>query len=123
MAAWLYSAINLAHNSAGIDDKCVPSRIFLSLEVRQTPILSYNFSGLVCQKLEIQSFFRAKLPMRIACVKTYAEHHRILRLILCSISLEIVGLNRAALGEVFGIEIQYHPFSPILLKRDWGSIL
>ena len=79
--------------------------------------------GSVGQQLEIQSFFSAELPVRVGAVHAHAQNYRIPPRILGLITLKIVRLNRAAAGEVLGIEVKNHPLSAMVFQADLRTFL
>src|SRR5277367_971288 len=68
------------------------------------------------QQLKIQPFLRAEFLMRIRAVHAHPQNHRVLRLILRQIPLEVMRLGRASTGKILRIEIQHHPFPPIFIQ-------
>src|SRR6185312_11720035 len=94
-------AIDPPYDAIGPDNECVASSILLTLKLGNTAILGSDDGRFIRQKFEIEPFFGTELFVRVAGIKTYAQDHRILRLILCFIALEVVRLNRASLRKIF----------------------
>jgi hypothetical protein len=59
-----------------------------------------------------------ELLVGVGAIDTDAKHDYIPLLVLRLVALKVVRLDRAAAGEVFGIEVQDDPLTAILLQAD-----
>ena len=75
----------------------------------------------VSQEFEIQTFFGAKLFVRIYAVETHAENHGVALGIFWLIHLKIMSFAGAARSLVLGIKIQNDPFATVILEADRRS--
>src|ERR1700733_2885384 len=119
----VHPSIDLRHFSVRVDDEGIAGRDLHHGQVRERAVSPRDALAVIGQQLEVQSFFRAELFMRLHAVEAHAQHHRVALGKFRLVDLKIVRFPRASRSLVLRIKVEHHPLSSIILEARSGTLL
>jgi len=98
------------------------ARRALAFVIHHRTVFGRHFRVGIGEQFEIEAFFGAKIFVRLGGVDAHSENDCAGITIFRDVSLEVVRLQRATAGEIFGIEIKNHPFTAIILQAHLRTV-
>jgi hypothetical protein len=107
----------------GIDEKGVAVGDGHGAVVTERAVLIHHLVLRVGEQAEGQPFLGAELLVAVGRVDADADDDRVLGLELRKVALEVMRLDRAALGHVLGIEVEHDPLALEAVEGDLRAVL